>query len=191
MYRQWQQPEILYFHSSFHFFSLLPQASTFMTFIFGAHQLIVFKVLVEREACICKVLWEEQMFKLCLHEENKKTRTHLFCGHLKLKEFCLSAQYVPRCMYFYKSNPMDFSLKRKKKKAEENVNDERKLNVSRLVIHTYLKNKQSIRANMINLVCLRELVSNNRTITEHLTVLSCYRTWLKKRYCLPEQLPQG
>lgn len=56
MYRQWQQPEILYFHSSFHFFSLLPQASTFVTFIFGAHQLIVFKVLVEREACICKVL---------------------------------------------------------------------------------------------------------------------------------------
>lgn len=132
------------------------------------------------------------MFKVCLHEENKKIRTHLFCGHLELKEFCLSTQYIPRCMYFYKSNPMDFSLRgEKKKRPGENVTDERKLNTLSLVIHTYLRNKQSIRANMINLICLRDLVSNNRTNTEHLTALSCYRTCLKKHYCLPEQLPQG
>lgn len=128
------------------------------------------------------------MFKVCLHEENKKIRTHLFCGHLELKEFCLSTQYIPRCVYFYKSNPMDFSLE---KKAGENVTDERKLNTLPLVIHTYLRSKESIRGNMINLICLRELVSNNSTNTEHLTVLSCYRTCLKKCYCLPEQLPRG
>lgn len=106
------------------------------------------------------------MFKLSLHEENKKIRTHLFCGHLELKEFCLSTQYIPWCMYFYKPNPMDFSLtkKKKKKKAGENVTYERKLIKLPFVIHAYLRNKQSIRSNMINLLCLRELVSNNRTI---------------------------
>lgn len=171
--------------------SILPSAapSLYVCFFSGAHQLIALKTLMEREVCISKVLWEEHMFKLYLHEENKKIKTHLFCGHLELEEFCLSTQYIPWCMYFYKSNPMDFGLK--KKKAGENVTDERKSNTLPLVIHTYLRNKQSIRANMINLICLRELVSNNRTNTEHLTVLSCYRIWLKKCYCLPEQLPQG
>lgn len=56
------------------------------------------------------------MFKRCLLGEKKKIRTHLFCGHLELEKFCLSTQYIPRRVNFYKSNAMDFSLKKKSKR---------------------------------------------------------------------------
>lgn len=81
-------------------------------------------MLLGRKVYICKVLRDDHMFKLCLPEEEKKIKTHLFCGHLELKKFCLSTQYIPRCVYFYKSNPMDFSLK--KKKARKDVTEKRK-----------------------------------------------------------------
>ena len=81
------------------------------------HRLVlILKMLVGRKVNICKVLRDEYIFKLCLSEDKRKIGTHLFCGHLELKKFCLSTQYIPRCVYFYKSNPMDFSLKKKQEK---------------------------------------------------------------------------
>lgn len=69
-----------------------------------------------------KCLWEEKStfirctkMRMCLNHaflggRKKKNGAYLLCGHLELKKLCLSTQYIPRCMYFYKSNPMDFRL---------------------------------------------------------------------------------
>lgn len=102
-------PGILDFHSSFHLFFLLSRVSKSVALIFCTDQLTILKTLVGRKVYVYKVL--RDMFKLHLPEEQKKKiRTHLFCGHLELKKFSLSTQHIPWCMYFYESNPMDFSL---------------------------------------------------------------------------------
>lgn len=133
-----------------------------------------------------KCLWEEKPtfaryseISICLkyafqREQKRKSGLTFFVGILSLRNSASRHNTFHGACIF--TNPTPWILVFKKSKRKGYWWGQIRYFSSCV---SYIFKEQSINANTINPICLRQPVSNNRTITEHLSVLSCYKTWLK------------